>query len=136
MTDEARGGPAPAGGTQGCAAPMPAPPSGYDRFLEVEMPEWFVLDAQTDKGWIDWGFYGRHQFKRLDDGTYVCSAYGASPTFIHCVAHDEEGIDVLDGAETAPPTASVPTCRRVSFNGHRSPRPHQNSLRVNVVPHR
>ncbi len=61
------------------------------------MPEWFVLDVRTDEGWVDWGFYGRHHFERLEDGSYVCGGYGGSPTFIRCVAHHEEGVDVLDG---------------------------------------
>lgn len=43
------------------------------------------------------GFFGRHHFERLEDGTYVCGGYGASPTFIRCLAHHDEGIEVVDG---------------------------------------
>ena len=74
----------------------PKPPPGHDRFLDVEIPEWFVLDALTEHGWLDWGFYGRHQVERLEDGTYVCLGPGV-PIFLRCLAHREEGFDAVDG---------------------------------------
>jgi len=76
---------------------MPKPPAGEDRFLDLEIPDWFVLDALTEEhGWLDWGFYGRHQVERLEDGSYVCLGDGV-PIYLRCLAHRDEGFDAVDG---------------------------------------
>lgn len=76
---------------------QPQPPSGHDRFLDVEMPEWFVLEVKEDGRWLDIGFFAPYQFERLDDGTYVCGGWGASTTYIRCLAYRDEGIEHVDG---------------------------------------
>lgn len=62
------------------------------------MPETFILEVQTDNGWIDWGWYRAGDFERLEDGSYVCAGLGGSPTWIRCIGRRDDSLDVVDGA--------------------------------------
>jgi hypothetical protein len=76
------------------------PPSDFDleRFLNIRLPEEFVLEVETKDGrWIDWGLFRRDLFQRLEDGTYVCAGHGWSPLFLRCLEQRGDLIDVVDG---------------------------------------
>lgn len=69
------------------------------RFLDVEMPERFVLEFRNQHGeWMDWALLQAADFGRNDDGAYVCSGHGGSPVFIRCVRKEGEALHVVDGA--------------------------------------
>lgn len=69
-----------------------------DRFVDIEMPEHFVLECLTAEGeWIDWGLYRADRFQRQDDGAYLCSEDG-SPTWLRCHRQDGAVIYAEDGA--------------------------------------
>ncbi len=42
------------------------------RFIDIDMPEEFVLECLTpDGGWVDWGLYRAEDFERQEDGAYL-----------------------------------------------------------------
>ena len=56
------------------------------RFLDIAIPERFVLEFLTDTGeWLDHGLYDADSFERGDDGTYACLGHG-SPLYLRCRA--------------------------------------------------
>lgn len=79
------------------SADRPARPEAT--FLDIEMPDSFVLECLTSNGlWIDWGLYASSMFDHSPDGTYVCSGWGGSPLFLRCLRQDGSVIYVLNGA--------------------------------------
>ena len=68
------------------------------RYLEVEMPDWFVLEFQLPDGtWMDESFCTPDYFCRNEDGSYLRSD-GGSGLWIRAVHIDEDGvIDHVDG---------------------------------------
>lgn len=69
-----------------------------DRYLDVDMPEAFVLEFMTPQGtWMDEGWYMARAFQRLPDGMYVCSLEGTLQK-IRCVEKLPDGSFIhLDG---------------------------------------
>lgn len=68
------------------------------QFIDIEMPEEFVLESLTpDGGWIDWGLYRAGDFERGEDGLYVAQGFG-SPLWLRCLRQDGSVIHVVDGA--------------------------------------
>jgi hypothetical protein len=68
---------------------MPIP---HQRYLEVPMPEWFVLEFQRADGtWIDEAFCTAQDFCRNDDGSYLRSD-GGSGLWIRAVGIDAHGV--------------------------------------------
>jgi len=68
------------------------------RFLDIAMPERFVLEFLTDTGeWLDHGLYDAANFERSDDGTYACLGVG-SPLYLRCLRQDGSVIYVIDGS--------------------------------------
>jgi hypothetical protein len=62
------------------------------RYLEVEMPDWFVLEFQLPDGtWMDEAFCTPEHFGRNDDGSYLRSD-GGSGLWIRAVHIDEDGV--------------------------------------------
>ncbi len=50
--------------------PKPGPPRHLERFLDVQLPDAFVVESLTQSGaWIDHNGYLAEDCKRLDDGT-------------------------------------------------------------------
>ena len=48
------------------------------RYLEVEMPERFLLQFMTEDGsWMDEAIGLRRRFERLEDGSYICSEFSS-----------------------------------------------------------
>lgn len=88
------------------------------RFIDIEMPDEFVLECLTPSGrWIAWGWYEAAALNRLDDGTYVCGGHVGSPLYLRCLRQDGDVIYVLDG------TGQPFTYRLVSKpSPHRRPR--------------
>jgi hypothetical protein len=76
-------------------------PSGPDptlSFRAIQLPEQFGLEALTSDGaWIEFGRYAGDMFSRLEDGSYVCAGWGASPLFLRVVRQDGVVLYVLDG---------------------------------------
>jgi hypothetical protein len=68
------------------------------RYLEVEMPDRFVLEFQRPDGdWMDEAFCSPQDFVRNDDGSYLCSD-GGTGLWIRAVHIDSDGvIDHVDG---------------------------------------
>jgi hypothetical protein len=82
-------------------------------FLDIEMPDEFVLEALTATGdWIDWAKCRASEFERLDDGAYVCQGEG-SPIWLRCLRQDGSILYVVDGA------GDPYTYRLVPFPGER-----------------
>lgn len=81
----------------------PKPPAGHDRFLDVELPEHFVVEVVTDGGeWLGGNGYLAQDCRRLDDGSYACGhRFGGSPQWIRCVAHLPDSFIHLDGGGRA-----------------------------------
>ncbi len=68
-------------------SPTPRPPPGRDRFLDLELPERFVLQFETPDGtWMDEAVCLQRQFVRNADGSYLCTS-SSSALWIRCVAH-------------------------------------------------
>jgi len=66
-------------------------------FIDIEMPEEFVLECLTADGeWIDWGLYRADDFERGEGGLYVAHVVG-SPLWLRCLRQDGSGIYVVDG---------------------------------------
>ena len=67
------------------------------RYLEVEMPPRFALEAKTATGdWILEAICTPDQFDRLEDGSYICSHFG-SGLWIRCVADHGDWFEHEDG---------------------------------------
>jgi hypothetical protein len=67
------------------------------RYIDVEMPERFVLEVLTPQGeWLDWGLYDSSSFVRLRDGTYLSATEG-SPLYLRCLRQDGSVSYVMDG---------------------------------------
>lgn len=67
--------------------------------LEVDLPERFVLETLTSSGeWIEFGRFPAEAFARTPDGAYMCSGWGASPTFLRVLRQDGAVIHVVDGS--------------------------------------
>ena len=78
-------------------SPTPRPPAGHDRFLEVELPQRFVLQFLTDRGtWMDEAVCLGRQFVRNPDGSYLCTSF-SSALWIRCVAQHEDHFEHVDG---------------------------------------
>ena len=77
---------------------MNDPHIGERQYLDVEMPERFVLEFQLPDGsWMDEAFCSPSGFFRHDDGSYLCSD-GGSGLWIRAVSIDAHGvIDHVDG---------------------------------------
>ena len=74
-----------------------APEVGPRPFLDIKMPEEFVLECLDSEGnWIDLRLCHAQDFGRLEDGTYVHST-GGSPLFLRCLRQDGRVIYVVDG---------------------------------------
>ncbi len=68
-----------------------------ERFIDIEMPEEFVLECLTaDGSWIDWGLYRAEEFERQEDGAYL-NAMDGSPLWLRCLRQDGSVIYVIDG---------------------------------------
>ncbi len=68
-----------------------------DRYLDVEMPERFVLQFRTNGDeWMDEASCREEEFERLEDGSYV-STPGGSIVWIRCVEHLDDGLVHVDG---------------------------------------
>jgi len=67
------------------------------RFIDIDMPEEFVLECLTaEGGWIDWGLYRAEEFERQEDGAYLFAGEG-SPLWLRCLRQDGSVIYVIDG---------------------------------------
>lgn len=67
------------------------------RYLEVEMPERFLLQFMTEDGsWMDEAICLRRRFERLEDGSYICSEF-SSGLWIRCIADHDGSFDHVDG---------------------------------------
>jgi len=67
------------------------------RFIDIDMPEEFVLECLTpDGGWVDWGLYRAEDFERQEDGAYL-NAMDGSPLWLRCLRQDGAVIYVVDG---------------------------------------
>lgn len=67
------------------------------RYLDVRMPEHFLLETQAKDGdWIEEARCRRAEFERDEDGAYI-SASGGSATWIRCVEYLDEGFVHVDG---------------------------------------
>ncbi len=67
------------------------------RFIDIDMPEEFVLECLTPEGdWIDWGLYRAGDFERGEDALYVVHGFG-SPLWLRCLRQDGSVIYVVDG---------------------------------------
>ena len=77
----------------------PIPPIGRDRFLEVELPEHFVVEVVMDNGgWRGGNSYLQEDCEQLDDGSYICGGRGGgSPQALRCIAHLPDSFIHLDG---------------------------------------
>lgn len=70
---------------------------GGDRYLDLDMPEHFLLEVRADDGtWIEEARCRRTEFERLDDGAFICSS-GGSATWIRCLEHLDNGFVHVDG---------------------------------------
>ena len=75
----------------------PQPPPGHDRYLEIAMPEHFLLEFQAEDGtWIEEAHCLSREVERLEDGSYICSS-GGSATWIRCVDHRGDHFVHVDG---------------------------------------
>ena len=84
------------------------------KFIDIAMPERFVLEVPTDEGgWIDHGLFRAADFDRLDDGAYLCAEHGGSPVFMRCIEQRGPELDVLDYAN------NVFTYRLVAYPSER-----------------
>jgi hypothetical protein len=82
-----------------------AEPTDRDRYLEVEMPEHFLLEVRADDGsWMEEARCLRSEFDRLPDGAYICSS-GSSGTWIRCVEYLDQGFVHVDGGGNLPARA-------------------------------
>ena len=93
---------------------MNDPDDAEPRYLEVEMPDWFVLEFQLPDGtWMDEAFCLPGHFCRNDDGSYLRSD-GASGLWIRAVHIDGDGvIDHVDGGRPLPLPPHTPPKRAV-----------------------
>ena len=68
-------------------------------FLDLELPERFVLEGQDHEGdWLDLGLFEASAFARTGDGIYVCAGHGGSPVILRCVSVAGPRFDALDGS--------------------------------------
>jgi len=75
----------------------PKPPPGQDRFLDVELPEHFMFQAQVRGGaWLEEAVCLARHFNRLPDGSY-CGNAGGSPIWFRCVEHRDNYFVHVDG---------------------------------------
>lgn len=66
------------------------------RYLEVDLPEEFVVESLERGKWMEWARHPREHFRRQENGSYVCAGYG-SPIFLRCVRKEGEKLHVLNG---------------------------------------
>jgi len=67
------------------------------RYLDLDMPEHFLLEFRADDGtWIEEARCRRDEFERLDDGAYISSS-GGSATWIRCVEYLDDSFVHIDG---------------------------------------
>jgi hypothetical protein len=102
------------------------------RYLDIEMPDWFILEAQNGMGrWIDHGRYRSDAFDRHEDGTYVCVPDAGTPIYLRCLRERDDVIEVVDG------TGERFTYRLVPFPSYRywpSNRPDMSPSRGKASP--
>jgi hypothetical protein len=68
-----------------------------ERYLDIEMPERFVLEVRGEKGgWLDWGVYWAKDFRRREDGSYFCWPLLGSPLYFRCIAHRDGYFEHID----------------------------------------
>ncbi len=79
--------------------PRPVPPDRHSRFLDVELPEHFIVEVVTDAGsWVAGNGYLRADCHQAPTGEYVCGhRSGGSSQWIRCVAHLPDSFIHLDG---------------------------------------
>ena len=66
-------------------------------YLEVKMPERFLLQFQLEDGsWMDEAVCLRRRFERLDNGSYICSEF-SSGLWIRCIADHGDHFEHVDG---------------------------------------
>jgi hypothetical protein len=70
----------------------------HQRYLDVSMPDWFVLESQCPDGtWVDQAFCSPCDFWQNEEGSYLCSD-GGSGLWIRAAGIDADGvIDHVDG---------------------------------------
>src|SRR5713101_182120 len=74
---------------------IPPPPH---RYLDVDLPERFVLEVQDGEGgWVDYGLYHADRLVRCDDGSYFCQPGAGSPIYLRCLDQHGDVIHVVDG---------------------------------------
>jgi ribosomal protein S27E len=85
--------------TAGEHRPFEGNSSGSEGFLEVRLPEHFIVEAIAGNGkWLAANSYLREDCERQADGSYVCGGRGGgSPQWIRCVAHLPDSFIHLDG---------------------------------------
>jgi hypothetical protein len=66
------------------------PRSRHD-FVELSLPDRFILEVPVGDGWIEHGRYEADAFQRQPDGSYLCAGHGGSPTYLRCVLVRSDG---------------------------------------------
>ena len=69
----------------------------FQTFLDVQMPERFVLECLTSDGeWLDHGLFQADEFERQADGAYL-NAKDGSPMWLRCLGQDGRIVYSVDG---------------------------------------
>jgi hypothetical protein len=82
----------------------PCPPPGRDRFLELDLPERFMLQCYENGRWTEEAVAPRSRFTRQPDGSYAGDA-GGSPIWFRCVCGHGDYFIHMDGGEACITTA-------------------------------
>lgn len=73
------------------------PPAGHDRFLDLDLPEHFMLQFRTKSGgWMEEAVCLAEHAKRLDDGSYAVGTDGIGIMF-RCIEHRDGSFIHVDG---------------------------------------